>query len=137
MAMKLFRVPINHPYIQSLTSFDLAFIEWSSALDDPKFRAKMENTFYDEEFDEFWDNPDSEMWDEDFEEYSEEFIQPEQPDYAQFGEENSIDGNLISDEEITPEKPNYNFTEYEDDDFIEIPEGDSEEIQDWEEVDDE
>ena len=137
MAMKLFRVPINHPYIQSLTSFDLAFIEWSSALDDPKFRAKMENTFYDEEFDEFWDNPDSEMWDEDFEEYSEEVIQPEQPDYAQFGEENSIDGNLISDEEITPEKPNYNFTEYEDEDFIEIPEGDSEEIQDWEEVDDE
>lgn len=136
-AMKLFQVPINHPYIQNLTSFDLSFIEWSTALDDPKFRAKMENTFYDEDFDEFWDDPNSDLWDEDFNEYSDEIVQPEQPDSAQFGEEPTNDETSINEDINTAEKSNYDFTEYEDDDFTEIPEGDSEEIQDWEVVDNE
>lgn len=54
-AMKLFRVPINHPYIQNLTPFDLNFIEYSELWDNPKVREKLKNTFYDEEFDEWAD----------------------------------------------------------------------------------
>lgn len=53
--MKLFRVPINHPYIQNLTPFDLNFIEYSELWDNPKVREKLKNTFYDEEFDEWAD----------------------------------------------------------------------------------
>ena len=52
-AMKLFRVPITHEYIQNLTEFDLQFIDVSTALDNPKFYEKIKNTFYDEEFDEY------------------------------------------------------------------------------------
>lgn len=52
-AMKLFRVPITHEYIQNLTEFDLEFIEMSTALDDPKLREKILNTVYDEEFDDY------------------------------------------------------------------------------------
>ena len=52
-AMKLFRVPITHEYIQNLTEFDLQFIDISTALDNPKFYEKIKNTFYDEEFDEY------------------------------------------------------------------------------------
>ena len=58
--MKTFHVPINHPYIQNLTEFDLEFIQWSSALDDPKFFAKVKNTFYDDEFDEWIEEQENE-----------------------------------------------------------------------------
>lgn len=51
--MKLFKVPINHPYIQGLTSFDLEFIELSTLWDDPKIREKLQNTFYDDEYDDW------------------------------------------------------------------------------------
>lgn len=135
--MKLFQVPINHPYIQNLTSFDLSFIEWSTALDDPKFRAKMENTFYDEEFDEFWNDPNADLWDEEFEEYSGENAQTEQPDYAQIDEKPIDDETSIKEDINTSENSNYEFEGYDDDEFVEIPEGNSEEIQDWEVVDDE
>lgn len=53
-AIKLFGVPITHPYIQNLTKFDLDFIDWSSAYDNPKFKEKMQNTVYDESFEDFW-----------------------------------------------------------------------------------
>jgi len=54
-AMRTFNVPIDHPIIQNLTEFDLSFIEWSTALDDPKLREKIENTVYDDDFDEWYD----------------------------------------------------------------------------------
>lgn len=54
-AIKLFGVPITHPYIQQLTDFDLDFLEWSAAYDNPKFREKMQNTVYDDDFDDFWE----------------------------------------------------------------------------------
>lgn len=57
--MKLFNVPITHEYIQNLTEFDLDFIDWSTALDDPKFREKLENVFYDPDFDS-WAEEDEE-----------------------------------------------------------------------------
>lgn len=53
--MKTFQVPINHPYIQNLTSWDLEFIEVSTALDNPKIREKLQNTIYDDDFDDYWD----------------------------------------------------------------------------------
>lgn len=52
--MKFFRKPINHPYIQNLTDFDLAFLEVSEILDDPKARDKLMHTFYDDEFDDYF-----------------------------------------------------------------------------------
>ena len=58
--MKLFNVPITHEYIQNLTSFDLEFIEMSTALDNPKLRDKILNTIYDEEYDDFEKEVDSE-----------------------------------------------------------------------------
>lgn len=54
--MRTFKVPMTHPYIQGLTEFDLSFIEWSAALDDPKLREKIENTVYDDEFDEWYNS---------------------------------------------------------------------------------
>lgn len=54
--MRTFNVPIAHPIIQSLTEHDLSFIEWSTALDDPKLREKIENTVYDDDFDEWYEN---------------------------------------------------------------------------------
>lgn len=53
--MRTFNVPIDHPIIQNLTEHDLSFIEWSSALDDPKLREKLENTVYDDDFDEWYE----------------------------------------------------------------------------------
>lgn len=47
---------MTHPSIQSLTEADLSFIEWSTALDDPKLREKIENTVYDDDFDEWYDS---------------------------------------------------------------------------------
>ena len=58
--MKLFSVPITHDYIQNLTTFDLEFIEMSTALDNPKLRDKILNTVYDEEFDEYAEEIDNE-----------------------------------------------------------------------------
>lgn len=55
-AMRTFNVPIDHPIIQNLTEYDLSFIEWSTALDDPKLREKIENTIYDDDFDEWYNN---------------------------------------------------------------------------------
>ena len=55
MAMKLFHVPITHEYIQNLTDFDLEFIDLSTALDDPRVFEKLQNTFYDDDFDEYAD----------------------------------------------------------------------------------
>lgn len=57
--MKLFQVPISHPYIQNLTSFDLDFIEYSTLWDNPKVREKLQNTFYDEDFDEWADETEA------------------------------------------------------------------------------
>lgn len=37
---------------------DLSLMEWSMALDDPKFKERLENYAYDPEFDEFFNNPD-------------------------------------------------------------------------------
>lgn len=55
LAMKTFNVPITHPYIQQLTDFDLEFIEWSSLFDNPKILKKFQNTVYDEEFDQWYE----------------------------------------------------------------------------------
>lgn len=52
-AMKLFRVPMTHEYIQNLTEFDLQFIEMSTALDNPRLREKILNTVYDEDYDDY------------------------------------------------------------------------------------
>ena len=54
--MRTFNVPITHPIIQNLTEYDLSFIEWSTALDDPKLREKIENTVYDDDFDDWYEN---------------------------------------------------------------------------------
>lgn len=51
--MKTFHVPISHPYIQNLTERDLEFLDWSSALDNPKIYDKVKNTYYDDDFDEY------------------------------------------------------------------------------------
>jgi hypothetical protein len=55
MAVKLFKVPFTHPYIQNLTEFDLLLINESMNLDNPEYRRKVTNTFFDEDFDEYAD----------------------------------------------------------------------------------
>lgn len=52
-AVKLFRVPFTHPYIQSLTEYDLLLINESMNLDNPEYYRKMTNTFFDEDYDEY------------------------------------------------------------------------------------
>lgn len=133
-AMKLFKVPINHQYIQSLTSYDLAFIEWSTALDNPEFAEKYKNTFYDDEFDDFWDNPDSATWDEETSEYS----NVEDTGHGQIDNILNEGGYFTNSEYKSPEFEDYDVdTEPEDDDFNVIPDIDSSEINDWEVDEDE
>lgn len=52
-AVKLFRVPFTHPYIQNLTEFDLILINESVKLDNPEYYRKVTNTFFDEDFEEY------------------------------------------------------------------------------------
>lgn len=53
MAVKTFRVPFTHPYIQNLTEFDLILLSESHKLDNPEYYRKVVNTFFDEDFDEY------------------------------------------------------------------------------------
>jgi hypothetical protein len=52
-AVKFFRVPFTHEFIQDLTEDDIALLEWSTARDNPKFNERIENTVYDDEFDDW------------------------------------------------------------------------------------
>lgn len=52
-AVKFFRVPFTHEFIQDLTEDDIALLEWSTARDNPKFNERVENTVYDDEFDDW------------------------------------------------------------------------------------
>lgn len=115
--MKLFKVPINHPYIQNLTNFDLDFIEYSTLWDDPKIREKLQNTFYDDEFDEWADETES--------------LTPEEEALFHAQNESKIDKveNISLDSSIPPELPT-------DDDYIELENDTQSDIFDeWEETD--
>ena len=118
-AMKLFQVPINHPYIQNLTPFDLNFIEYSGLWDNPKLREKLQNTFYDEEFEDWADETEE--------------LTPEEE--ALFHEQNSKKTTHM--EEISEEgviSSNYSATE--DYASLEASETTPEDISDeWEEAD--
>lgn len=52
-AVKFFRVPFTHEFIQDLTEDDIALLEWSTARDNPKFNERIENTVYDDEFEDW------------------------------------------------------------------------------------
>lgn len=52
-AVKFFKVPFTHEFIQDLTEDDINLLEWSTARDNPKFNERLENTVYDDEYDEW------------------------------------------------------------------------------------
>ena len=115
--MKLFRVPINHPYIQNLTNFDLDFIEYSTLWDDPKIREKLQNTFYDDEFDEWADETEP--------------LTPEEEALFHAQNEPKIGEveNISSDGSTSPELPT-------DDDYVALENDTQSDILDeWEETD--
>jgi hypothetical protein len=137
--MKLFQVPINHPYIQNLTSFDLNFIEWASAMDNPEFMQKMQNTFYDEEFDDFWENYDEEKYADDITgETYDEFEDGIPSKITHFADQKGDIESSTEDKSrstLNTQKTDENVLP--DDDFEELPDISGDNITDWEDVDDE
>ena len=85
-AMRTFNVPINHPIIQNLTESDLSFIEWSTALDNPKLREKLENTVYDDDFDEWYDNCMNESEEVEYTDSEHSVLDTKDTDYADLSE---------------------------------------------------
>ncbi len=115
--MKLFRVPISHPYIQNLTSFDLDFIEVSTLWDNPKIREKLQNTFYDEDFDEWADE-------------TEELTPEEEALFRAQGEANSSEVEHISEDTVISSDLST------DEDYVPLDSGIVEDASDeWEEFD--
>lgn len=49
----------SDPRIQALNEFDIEFIEYSLIADNPEMMKRLSESFYDNEFDAFWENPDS------------------------------------------------------------------------------
>ena len=117
-AIKLFHVPMTHPYIQGLTEHDLSFIAWSEALDDPEFVKKLENTYYDDEFEE-WAN----------EELSDDTTVTSESDSGE-----DLDQDLNNLPEKTKSSGSQKLSTLEDNEYIDIPSSDSKEVNDWEEV---
>lgn len=112
MAMKTFHVPINHPFIQQLTDLDLEFLDWSSALDNPKFYNKMKNTYFDDDFDEFEKEVEGD-------ELTEE-------------EQRMFENAQSNERNISQEIQSNNLPQ--DDDYIPMTEEHATQIDDWEEV---
>lgn len=56
--MKMFQLPINDKRIQSLTQEQIDFMLYSSIADDPEKLNKLENTFYDPDFDDEFEKLD-------------------------------------------------------------------------------
>lgn len=53
--MRMFQIPVNDERIQSLTEEQLDFMLWSHILDDPEKVKKLDNYFYDPDFDKEFD----------------------------------------------------------------------------------
>lgn len=106
--MKTFNVPITHPYIQGLTEFDLNFIDWSAALDDPKLREKIENTVYDDDFDSWFNEQlENEIADgEKGEETSGDGVKSSPPEDTQFGAKRGVVDSLPDRSINTPKNAN-------------------------------
>ena len=51
---KELQLPLNDPRIQDMDLYELEFYEYSIIYDDPKLREKLENTYYDPEY-EAWE----------------------------------------------------------------------------------
>lgn len=49
----MFKLPINDSRVQSLTSEQIDFMMWSELLDNPEKLKKVENYYYDPEFDDY------------------------------------------------------------------------------------
>ena len=50
---KFFRIPLNDQRIQNLTQYDLEFYELSMIADDPKKLEQLQNSFFDDDFDDY------------------------------------------------------------------------------------
>lgn len=104
LAMKTFNVPITHPYIQNLTDFDLEFIQWASLFDNPKILKKYQNTIYDDEFDDWYNEAIQEDEAAAAEREGDESDEtpPAQPTATQDGEELPDDDTFLNMGEDTP-----------------------------------
>lgn len=121
---KFFQIPINDPRIQAMTVFDLDFYEYSMVADDPKLLERLNNHFYDPDFDDWAAEFDEEMKSEEESEYeySEYEVKEDVPD-AQF---DSLD---------TPDKETITYVENQAvEDEFEVIDSVDERISDWEEV---
>lgn len=49
----MFKLPVNDSRVQSLTSEQIDFMMWSELLDNPEKLKKVENYYYDPEFDDY------------------------------------------------------------------------------------
>lgn len=117
---KFFQIPINDERLQNLDVFDLEFYELSMIADDPKKLEKLQNSYYDPEYEE---------WIEEFE------LEQEQDESSQ-DEKSEHSTQLDMPDEETIEWVNKNHSDSElnneyDEYDVSLP---TDEISDWEEV---
>jgi hypothetical protein len=98
----MFQIPINDERIQSLTKEQIDFMIYADIADDPERLSKLENYFYDPDFDEEFDNVDKEDNSEKMEELGFKF---------------NISSSVLSSSTTTQELDNDSFF---DDDFMEV-----------------
>lgn len=75
---KLLHLPVSHPAMQSLDTYDLDFYELSDIADDPKKLEQLQNRFFDPDFDEWLEEFDKEQSEKQVKE--KESTEPEPPD---------------------------------------------------------
>lgn len=56
---RTFGILPTDPRISALNEFDIQFIECSLIAENPKLLKQLEETYYDPEFESFWENPDN------------------------------------------------------------------------------
>lgn len=75
---KLLHLPVSHPMMQNLDTYDLDFYELSDIADDPKKLEQLQNRFFDPDFDEWLEEFDKEQSEKQVKE--KESAEPEPPD---------------------------------------------------------
>jgi hypothetical protein len=98
----MFQIPINDERIQSLTREQIDFMLYADIADDPEKLSKLENYFYDPEFDEEFDKVDKQDNSEKMDELGFKFKPSAQ---------------VVSSDKTTQELDDDNFF---DDDFMEV-----------------
>ena len=102
---KFFQIPINDDRIQNMDLFDIEFYEYSMIADDPKKLERLQNHYYDPEFEEWLEEFDEEQRQKQKQKaaQADEIEQPEQLDLPDeetivYADESRTESNLAEEE---------------------------------------